>query len=266
MNLENFLSLNDKLDITVWQHPSKVGRCEGGSEYHYKSSILDVQDGKILVYFPPEESDAFDWIEQGQKLRIVVTRPNGLWSFFPIVGQFVLKGTSRFWLKLPEDVEHIQRRKHVRVKHTFPLQLKLETNSVPDSSAAQTPSSKVLRGSKQLAVATTPVVLQSVDISAGGIRFKTATPLEAGQMLTVNFTLTPEFGEVTNLARIVYCFSPEEMPTSSAYANKIASKLAGGKKEYIVALQFIDLPRDVEKRIIQECFHLELEQHRKGVR
>lgn len=266
MNLEDFLSLNDKLDITVWQDANKVGSSGDNTEFHYKSSILDVQDGKILVYFPPEESDAFDWIEQGQKLKIVVTRPNGLWSFFPTVGQFVLKGSPRFWLKLPEDVEHIQRRKHVRVKHTFPLQLKLETNSVPGSSVAQAPSSKVLMGSKQLAVATTPVVLQSVDISAGGIRFKTATPLVPGQMLTVNFTITPEFGEVTNLARIVYCFSPEEMPASSAYANKIHSKLAGAKKEYIAALQFIDLPRDIEKRIIQECFHLELEQHRKGVR
>ncbi len=259
MNLEDFLSLDDKLDITIWRDASKVGSSGSSDEFLYKSSVLDVQDGKILVYFPPEDMPAFEWVRQGQKLRIVVTRPNGLWSFFPTVGQFVLKGSPRFWLKLPEDVEHIQRRKHVRVKHTFPLQLQLENNALPSNSAL---SSKQVAASKP----TVPVVLKSVDISAGGIRFKTATPLVPGQMLTVKFTITPELGELTNLARIVYCFSPEEMPASSSYSNKVPSKLLGAKKEYIVALQFIELPRDSEKRIIQECFHLELEQHRKGVR
>ena len=266
MNLEEFLSLDDRLDVTIWPDASLISSSGAGDEFSYKSSILDVQDGKILVYFPPEDEPAFEWVRQGQKVRIVVTRSNGLWSFFPTVGQFVLKGSPRFWLNLPEDVEHIQRRKHVRVKHSFPLQI--TTEAPPEvaklhTSALVKPTKPLTSSSAKTIVA--PTNLQSVDISAGGIRFKTPSRLAPGQLLTVKFTLTPEFGELTSLARIVYCFSPEEMPASSSYAVKPASKQLGAKKEYIAALQFIDLPRDVEKRIIQECFHLELEQHRKGV-
>ena len=279
MNLEEFLSLDDKLEVTVWQESgSAVGQLGTGESYTYKSSVLDVQDGKILVYFPPEDEPAFEWIRQGQKLKVLITRSNGLWSFFSIVGHFVLKGTPRFWLKLPDDIEHIQRRKHVRVRHSFPLQIKLDAVVMPAAAGTSADglnsrsamiSMGMSGGLKPQGGATSPLtpVVQSVDISAGGIRFKTSVPLSGGQLLHAQFTLTPEFGELTVAARVVYCFSQDEMPASSAYAAKSSqSKLLSAKKEYVAAMQFVDLPRDIEKRIIQECFHLELEQHRKGVR
>jgi c-di-GMP-binding flagellar brake protein YcgR len=261
VNLEAFLSLNDKLDVTIWRAAQNVGTdATPDDAFSYRSSLLDIQDGKILVYAPAEDAEAFDWVRQGQKVRIVITRPNGLWSFFPTVGQFVLKGSPRFWLKLPEDIEHIQRRKHVRVKYTFPLQLTIETRLLPNQPVLP---------NKPLPIAkpTAHLLLQSIDISAGGIRFKATTPFATGQLVTVKFTLTPELGEITNLARIVYCFSGDESPAcSTTLVTKVPSKSPLVKKDYTVALQFIDLPRDTEKRIIQECFHLELEQHRKGVR
>ncbi len=267
MNLDDFLSLNDKLDITVWRNTSMMDNHDVGNEFQYKSSILDAHEGKILVYFPPEDSKAFDWVEQGQKVKIMVARSNGLWSFFPTVGQFLLKGSPRVWLHLPEDIEHIQRRKHVRVKHTCPLQLQLENNTLPSTIILSSKPSPLKPKTPVVTVDNT-LLLQSVDISAGGIRFKTPTPLMPGQLVTVTFTITPEFGQLSSAARIVYCFSPEELPASagcSTFANKIPAKALQAKQTYIAAVQFIDLPRDVEKRIIQECFHLELEQHRKGV-
>ncbi len=275
MNLEEFLSLDDKLEVTIWQESgSAMGQLDSRESYTYKSSVLDVQDGKILVYFPPEDEPAFEWIRQGQKLKVLITRSNGLWSFFPTVGHFVLKGTPRFWLKLPDDIEHIQRRKHVRVRHSFPLQIKLDAVVMPAAANTGVGLSRSSVGNssgglKPQAGANSPLtpVVQSVDISAGGIRFKTSVPLSGGQLLHAKFTLTPEFGELTVPARVVYCFSQDEMPASSAYAAKaVQSKLVVTKKEYVAAMQFVDLPRDIEKRIIQECFHLELEQHRKGVR
>jgi c-di-GMP-binding flagellar brake protein YcgR len=262
VNLEEFLSLDDKLDVTLWSDTTQAN----SEDFHYRSSILDVQDGQILVYFPPEESAAFDWVAQGQKVRIVVTRSNGLWSFFPTIAQFVLKGSPRFWLKLPEDVEHLQRRKHVRVKHTFPLQITLEADALPTPATTPPPatSSNTLVGAVKPAI--TNATVQAIDVSAGGVRFKTEMRLTLGQLLSVSFKLTPQMGLITTLAKVVYCFSPDELPTNTAYALKVPHKLAGSKKEYITAVSFIDLPRDIEKRIIQECFHLELEQHRKGVR
>ena len=261
MNLEAFLSLNDKLDVTIWRTVQSIGTdATTDGAFSYRTSILDIEGGKILVYAPAEDAEAFGWVRQGQKVRIVITRSNGLWSFFPTVGQFVLRGAPRFWLKLPEDVEHIQRRKHVRVKYTFPLQITLETKSLPSQQAL---TKKPLLTAKP----TDPLGLQSIDISAGGIRFKTTAPFTTGQLVNVKFTLSHELGEVTSLARIVYCFSGDELPASStAFTAKVPSKSPLVKKDYIAALQFVDLPRDTEKRIIQECFHLELEQHRKGVR
>jgi c-di-GMP-binding flagellar brake protein YcgR len=252
VKLEDFLSLDDKLNITLWRDATH------GEDFHYTSSILDLQNGKILIYAPPENADAFDWMTKGEKLRIIVKRSNGIWSFFPTIGQSILKGSPSVWLTLPDDIEQLQRRTHVRVKHTFPLQIKLETQGLPQPPVAVTVQAPTPSSSS---------LLQAIDVSAGGIRFKTELLLSADQPVSVTFTLSPTLGKITANAKIVYCFNPDTLPATSAYARRIVpAKAVGSKTEYIAALSFVNLPKDIEKRIIQDCFHLELEQHRKRIR
>jgi c-di-GMP-binding flagellar brake protein YcgR len=221
--------------------------------YTYTSHIVDVRDNLLEVYMPHEDHDAFLWIEQGDSFNCRVIMDDGLRLFRPIICRFDMKGTPSMIASLPNEVEHIQRRKHVRVSLNEEIMVNLAPNQSEINIAAETP-------------------VQAINISAGGLRILSPVALENEQVIHVRFSLddiidddgpyreesSDEDSSKTEYllhAKVIYCYAPNDVPSTKPI---LLPHFLKQKPTYITALQFVDMEPSIEKQLVQQCFQLEI--------
>lgn len=126
-------------------------------------------------------------------------------------------GTTRLDLALPRQVETVQRRKFSRAPVSMPVAF---SQGLAQSSGGQGGLGHAL------------------DLSAGGLRFVTQTPLKYGDQLYVSFN-TPDGTPFRGLA------------------GKVVRSLPDGTK-FAVGIQFTDLTVALETQLVQAVFRLQL--------
>lgn len=129
------------------------------------------------------------------------------------------QGTTRVQLGLPRQIESVQRRKFSRVKM-----------------AAAVAFSPILSGTES--EFQQGGVGQSMDLSAGGLRFVTQSPARFGQLLFLSFN-TPDGTTFRGLQGRV-------------------TRVQNDGGRYTVALQFIDLDGAVADQLVHTVFRLQL--------
>ena len=128
-------------------------------------------------------------------------------------------GATRLVLMLPRQIESVQRRKFSRVA---------VATAVAYSLAQPSGESVVPTGG----------IGQLMDLSAGGLRFHTQTPLKHTQAISVSFN-TPDGAVYRGLtARVV--------------------RVHEEQTRYVVAGQFLDLPEAVSEQLVQTVFRLQI--------
>jgi c-di-GMP-binding flagellar brake protein YcgR len=228
--LEAFLSLEDKLDITISNPRNEL------EQYTYRSGLVAVHKGTAVVDRPPLSDAAFSWFKPTETVKVVIHRSNGVYSFFSDIDE--ASTNHQLVLTLPANAEHTQRRKHVRVNHMFEVKLIMPaTDEAP---------ARVHR-------------CVAVDVSAGGLRLKTPVALAVDDLVNAHFTLSSNLGALSLEAKVVYGFAD----TTPRSAQSRLSKQP--PLPFVTAFQFTTVDAELERKIIQECFRLELEAHRKGL-
>jgi c-di-GMP-binding flagellar brake protein YcgR len=265
LNLLKALREGPKITLLLKPPASQQTSSSMVVQYEYDSPVLAVNEAErqLLLYLPEESSVGYEWVSQGSTVHCQFVLENGMVAFAPTISHFVLKGTPQMWVDLPEDFEHIQRRQYVRIQHYMPLKVEIlshEGLTYPAAVGGLPPELPTPLPTKVLRVDQCP----SVDVSAGGLRLFSKHPMHANQLVRVQFTLGTKLGLLSLYARVVYSLS---VSASQSGASAAASALSKDKKPYPyqVALQFVGLAREQQQAILQECFQLELDLHRKGL-
>lgn len=216
------LKLLSRIEITVWKDET------GEDAYCYDTIIKDKNGTELFVDLPPEHSKAYDWVSPGIMVGLLSNQENGQLVCYPTVKTFVLKGITGMWLVMPNDFEIIQRRKHVRVDVHTPITLKPLTE-----------------GGLNL-----PFRGTLVNVSAGGARvLLKSKKIEVDTLYELAFCLKEDGPLYTLKARSIY---------QRAYVSPGGTKSSESKDLSLVAFQYEDMPKELEKRLIQGCFQLEL--------
>lgn len=128
-------------------------------------------------------------------------------------------GATRLALVLPHQIESIQRRKFSRVAVATAVAFSL----------AQPPGQSVNPHGG---------IGQSVDLSAGGLRFHTQTRVQHAQQISVSFN-TPDGAVYRGL-------------------NAKVARVFEENSRYVVAVQFLDLEEAIFEQLVQTVFRLQI--------
>lgn len=207
---------------------------EDGITY-LKSNIQDITDEGIYITIPMKEGKYLP-LNIGQSVSIIYYRDQDVYQFDGDVIGRTVNVIPMIILSQPRNIRVIQRRNYVRV---------LVINTV-----------KYLKIDRELAEKDIPRILNIVDsnnfkqatvldLSGGGMRFKTDTKLKLNDYLLISLSLINE--EIMVKTKIVRC---EMQPD----------------KTYICGLTFLDLGELTREKIIKYIFHVMREQRKKGLK
>lgn len=161
---------------------------------------------------------------EGTRFGVEVQTGQGIVRFHTEATQLPPPGGQQVSLKLPRQVESVQRRKFSRATVNAPIVFARSTLH-PSSAPAVSGSGHTL------------------DISAGGLRFVTTTPMIHNQYIFVTFN-TPDGVAYRGLeGRIV--------------------RVISGDGRHTIALQFTHLAHETESDLVQTVFRLQLDPARR---
>lgn len=158
-------------------------------------------------------------VQPRARFGVEVMSGPGIQRFQSTAYRQIMEGDSRIELTLPRQVESIQRRKFSRAA------LNTAVAFSPDPGQAM---SQPVQGG----------VGQTIDLSAGGIRFVTTTPMRFGEEVYLSF----------------------HTPDSAAYRGLTARvvRVQTDGIRYTVAVQFTHLDEEAENSLAQSVFKLQL--------
>lgn len=195
---------------------------EGEYQGKYRSRIEDV-GSKVIMVGAPYAKGVVVPLREGTQMTITFWDEISAYSFTGRVMQRVAVPVPMLVLELPESISKIQRRNFVRIPAFFPLAFRMVTKEgLSDAKGAM-----------------------MVDLSGGGMRFKTEEDLENNSLLFAQMKLPS--GEM-------------QTPVRVCRKEKI-----DGMKQYVISVEFHDLSDRDRDRIIRCVFDLQREMRRKGL-
>ncbi len=222
MDISNFIDLNQKVEITVWD---EAGDDDGLT---FSSAVKDINNATILVEPPPQEEEKlYKLLRPGITVGMVIVY--GLSRsvvVYPTLGLLQTKKPIGYWLKLPDTFQEeiLRKRNHVRV----PIELRVKVYY------------QSLKGTQVCEA-------QTVDVSGGGTRLTADVPFRLEQVLEieVQFPGMPEDEFI-------------RLKGSVVYANTNATP-QGALSKYIAAVNFQEISPKDEQTVMSYCFKRELE-------
>jgi c-di-GMP-binding flagellar brake protein YcgR len=190
----------------------------------YPSIVLDTEQGRQLTVGVPLDRGREVPLEPRTPVRIQLNRPDGIY----VLHSRVLArsaGHPSLILEWPDLSERIQRREHVRVGATLPVQLSVRGSGVVRSVAAL-----------------------STDLSVGGIRLVAPEPLRRDAQVRVTLAL-PGFGERACEARVLRGGATPDPRREHRYWS---------------ALEFVGMLESVREDVTQFIFETQRDLRRKG--
>jgi hypothetical protein len=243
------------LNTTASANDSATTLLTATQTYTLKTRLESLNDNQFLLHLPQEHQETLaphlEAIPKNTALTLLLTRNDGLWTLKAPLKQLVTNTDTGLPNSLcfttPKEATQLQRRKHLRVQHLFNAQLTV----LSSASLANT----------------APLAIQGIDISAGGLRFKTPIALEPDTPIQLSFNLLPDNPTPFICeGSVVYCFvadTQQEKSTPVISRPKLALVGLGQSQKasphFVVAVQFKPLPAIVEQQLLNDCLQLALQ-------
>lgn len=225
--LEAFLS-HDNFRMEPYSKLDAVTTATLEKQNAFKSYIKDAEPNHLyLIGQPPVEEETLRRsIIEGAILKLHVFTGQGQIQFKAIVKKRQDKGLIGYWVYIPPDTpfKYVQRREYVRVSTWDDVTLQIYNVSTGEFS-------HTING-------------RAHNISGNGARFSAPQGLTPGTKM--GLILHTEVGDFRLWGDIIYC-------------HKNQNDRAPAKEQYISAMHFLDVPPDIERKLVQYCFKLELE-------
>ena len=194
----------------------------------YKSRIEDINDDKIYISLPVNDG-IYLTLSKSDMVEVVYFYDNEIYKFITRVHGRKFDVVPLIVLTYPEEIFEVQRRNYYRVPCVLDMKIyKLKENikSLDNFKITDENFSKALM----------------IDISGGGIKFKTRTSLKAGDFVYLKFSL--DEAEVNIKGRIVRAVREED-------------------DYYTCGVSFSDVDSKLSEAIIKFIFYKMREQRKK---
>lgn len=195
---------------------------EGDYAGRYRTRIDEVGE-KLISVAAPYRANQILPLREGMVVEITFWDEISAYSFTAKIIQRIAVPVPVFVLELPDDVRKMQRRNFVRVPAFYPLTYR--TVAREGLSA--------------------PVTANMVDLSGGGMRFRTKEPIELKSLLYVHLQLPT--GELQTPALVARVEKKED------------------DKAYFVSVEFNEILERERDRIIRCVFDLQRAMRKKGL-
>lgn len=198
---------------------------EGSNEW-YASSIQDIRDGKLFIAIPARATYKLI-IHNKEKVYVNFVQNNTFFRFTTTCLGLIEDNISLYCLDEPKEIKRIQRRRNVRAAATMDVYYSLDAQAI-----------------KPVFQKTT-----ALDISGGGLRISTSEPVKVGTTMHLRFSLpgVKAPAEFSTRCRVMRC-EPVEVN--------------GNKRIYHLGLDFLDITRTEQDKIVQYVFSLMIKQNR----
>jgi hypothetical protein len=243
LRVRDVLSPGDDVEVvfTYPANPDVKHRCLA------KINSFSSQGNEVLLTCEPDSPSYPEWLQPNATAYLYTMKQNGIWGC-------TLENISGIGTLLrgivPEGIDQVQRRRHVRVNYNGFVTLEVEHIA------------------EQHTIGTTAALnrfsMEIQNISAGGMRIVSPISLLNEQVVKLEFDVKthprqgkPDTRAYALKARVLYSYIPVNQPSSKPILID-----RGIQNDFICALQFMDVPPSIEKQILQQCFQLEIEQRK----
>lgn len=238
--INSHLTVGTTLHVTLWE-PHRFEETaylptdtilQQSELVDYTATVLDINDDCMLLPFPPDDLTHQELFTFGRRVRCVLRSEEAVFVFYPKIKRYSIKGTLGIWMELPPYLDTLFKRKHLRVTESFPVAV------MPKHSTAFP-----------------TFVTESLDISAGGMRFTSPYMMESGQGLQLHFKLGHVHQQFVINAKVVYLLNKAEPFGTHRLA------VPTNAVSYTAAVQFLDLEPIQESELLQTILEIDLLQH-----
>lgn len=195
----------------------------------YGSHVLDFREGEEIVVDVPMERGYDVPIEQGARIRVQTSHPDGIRRFGAAVLRRRDVPAPCLYLSWPDEIERIQRREYVRIEVAARIAVRLV--------GADGEEPRVFVG-------------YTADLSAGGLKIDVSEPLAPASIAEVQLEL-PGHGTLICKARILRAGQSES---------------PGGGVRHWVAVQFDGISESNRNDLKRFVSDVQQEQIRQGLR
>ncbi len=213
--LTEFLEVNNCLNATL--------RFSAGNEKSigFKSYIKDLTDYHLLIDIP-DSLDLESLLVPGEFISVEFRLGiDGLPPFNAMIERYQKDGIQGCWIQLPPEFKahFLKRRRHIRINLKFQIKISMPV------------------GQK----ASPPIYAESINLSGGGIRFKSSHTFKPNE-------------------RLILEFQPDQRyPLFKMEGKVIACQSVPSKSGIITSVQFVNIQRMDEDKLVGLCFRKELE-------
>ena len=212
--ISNLISCGDKVDVKLWSGDSDDNGDEGR---HYTSVIYDIPDEENIVVTIPTEKGRLILMPVGTKLNAIVYSKKGVYLCTAnIAERFKTGNVFLMRLEIESQLSKYQRRAYFRWECVLDMDYRV---LLPGTVVAE-----VTEGNLDYYMdhCTESELRQGtiIDISGGGLRFRTEEANEDNTLVLLSFLLESATVELQPLivGRILYC---TEMEQGGLYENRL---------------------------------------------
>jgi c-di-GMP-binding flagellar brake protein YcgR len=214
VDIKSLLQPNQELELTVWDEEDEDGLT-------YTAKIKQTKANHILVDMPLSQPVLMRRMVVGVLVGAVASLYQDVVIFYPVIHERQDTGEIGFWLRLPEQYEVVQRRRHVRVPMEIPFQVDCYVGVSRQSHDALT-----------------------LNLSGGGVRFSCARQFVTGELIKLRLQLNGNTPAMTLSGEVVF--------------SQVNGNRKGSHFEYVTAVQFKGLTHQQEAALVGECFRREI--------
>ncbi len=237
--------------LKVWEKIELVIG-EGDQAGHYLARIQDFLNGGIVIT-EPEFLHGNSLLTEQAQVRVIITREDAVYEFNSTVRRAMSSSKHQYLLTPPRRIERVQRRQFVRVTVTKRMSwakvVPIADWQTLDERARWIPSS-------------------TVDISGGGVLFRTNELMERNTRLLLQISLLKELG----LPETVAAICMRGFSRKNEYLCGVSLVTSKQLHRHFTAEELKVLPREIaefddqaQNRLVSHIFQLQVALRRKGL-
>lgn len=237
--------------LKVWEKVEIVIG-EGDQAGHYLARIQDFLNGGIVIT-EPEFLHGNSLSTENAAVRVIITREDAVYEFSSTVRRSLSSSRKQYLLNPPRHIERVQRRLFVRVditkRMTWAKVVPVAEWQTLDDRARWIPTS-------------------TIDVSGGGVLFRSDSMIEHGTRLLLRISLLKEIGLPETVAAVAmrsfsrrseYCCGASFVLSEQLHKSFNAEELGVMPRE----ISLFD--KNAQNRLVSHIFQIQVSMRRKGL-
>lgn len=237
--------------LKVWEKVEIVIG-DGDQAGHYLARIQDFLNGGIVIT-EPEFLHGNSLLTENAAVRVIITREDAVYEFSSTVRRSLSTSRKQYLLNPPRHIERVQRRLFVRVditkRMTWAKVVPIAEWQILDDRTRWIPTS-------------------TIDISGGGVLFRSDSLIERGTKLLLRVSLLKEIG----LPETVAAVAMRSFSRKSEYCCGASFVLAEQMHKSFNSEELGVMPREIslfdknaQNRLVSHIFQIQVSMRRKGL-